>query len=260
MDVARMQVTRQHFYALSGTARLLTIVCLSFVALASSAWSQAIPDDVPPVKGRYTPHHHTFPPGRNGEWAAAAKPLNEGYFQPVSIELPSKGSVTFYAPGDPRPIDATAPASAGMLVGRVYRFRIAGMPEYPGVELYPSVEILNRLHPPAGQEQDFPIPVHITAEEIETVLTDQMVNKVIYLETPQIAAPIPQPDQGIITYQLPGNRNLMEAAYQRGRPMVILRLGGRQPDPTNPEDDLFRLSSPLKLLPKPTTKTPAANQ
>ena len=226
----------------------LSALFFSLVCLLPACAEEQLPFDVPPRPGRYTPQHHQYRPGQAGEWALQAKPILRGYFQPVRVELPSKGTVAFFTSEQREPILSIAPAQAGMLVGRVYRFRIAEMPEYPGVELYPTVELLSRTHPPTGREDEFPIPVQITTAEIEAVLGNQMVNKVIYLEQPQLASPLVQNGEQIVTYDIPGQRNLLDAAGQLGRPMLILRLGGRQPDPQNPYDDLLSATAPVRVV------------
>ncbi|MEZ6056256.1 MAG: hypothetical protein R3C01_06085 [Planctomycetaceae bacterium] len=222
---------------------------LFLLAITLPAVGEDLYRDVPPRKGSYTPQHHMHRPGQSGEWALQAKPVNRGFFQPVRIEVPTEGLVSFYSSEQQQPILAQAPAQAGMLVGRLYRFRIAGMPEYPGVELYPTVEILSRMHTPVGREEEFPIPIFISEDEIEMVLKNQMVNKVIYLEAPQTASPIAQEERGIVTFDIPSQRNLLDAAHQLGRPMAILRIGGRQPDPNNPFDELLRATAPVRVAP-----------
>ncbi|MGD9857398.1 MAG: hypothetical protein AB7U20_20840, partial [Planctomycetaceae bacterium] len=162
------------------------------------------------------------------EWDRAIRPHRPDYVQPVRIELPSVGLVVFYDGSADRNVLTQAPSQVGMLVGRTYRFQITGMPEYPGASLYPTIELLDRLHPPAGREQDFPIPIPFSPEEIESALDDQLVTKVIYLEQPQWAAPL-EPGQPIHVDDLPPDANLMQAADRRGRAMAIVRLGGRIP-------------------------------
>lgn len=182
----------------------------------------------PPVSPSYFPLDHRVP-GRAIEWDRAIRPNRPAYVQPVRIELPSIGLVTFYNGSPDQSILTQAPSQVGMLVSRTYRFQITGMPEFPGVSLYPTVELLDRLHPPPGQEQDFPIPIQFTVEEIETALEDRLVTKVIYLEQPQWAVP-QEPGQPINVDDLAATDNLLQAADRRGRAMAIIRLGGRVPD------------------------------
>lgn len=211
------------------------------------ALAQEHPLRVPPQAGRYTPLDHREVPGKVGRWNLIAKPSLYGYFQPVRVELPSQGLVSFYTPEQPQPVLTQAPAQAAMLIGPVYRLKIAGLPEYPGVELYPTVEVTDRLHPPAGQEDQWPIPVQITPEEIEAALQDRMVTKVVYLENPQRASLLNQENGDVLTFDSLGDDNLLDAADQLGRPVAILRLGGRTPDPNNPLDILDGPPAPIRV-------------
>ena len=227
--------------------RPLLPALLLLAATASASLAQEHPLRVAPQPGRFTPLNQHEVPGKVGRWNVIAKPSLYGYFQPLRIELPSEGLVSFYTPEQPQPVLTHAPAQAAMLIGPVYRLKIAGLPEYPGVELYPTIEVTDRLHPPAGQENEWPIPVDITTEEIEAVLQDRMVTKVIYLENPQRASLLNPDDDGIITFDAQGRDNLLDAADQLGRPVAILRIGGRTPDPNNPLDILDGPPAPIRV-------------
>ena len=187
--------------------------------------------------GRYFPLNHRVP-GMASRWSQTIPPHAAPYVQPVRIELPSSGLISFFDGGPEDAVLTHAPSQVGMLVGQSYRIRISGMPEFPGAELYPSIELIDRLHPPAGREQEFPIPIQLTAEEIAIALDDRLVTKVVYLEQPQIAEPQPV-DRPLRTVDLPASANLLQAADQRGRAMAIIRLGGRVPSPNDPQDAQF---------------------
>jgi len=189
---------------------------------------------------------HRAPTGVAGRWSALTRPGVAGLPQPVRISLPGSGTVTFFDGAPTRGVAVSSPALAGMGVGYVYRVRIADMPEFPGVELFPTIELLDRLHPPEGKELEFPVPIQITEEEIETVMRDQMVTKVVYLEQPNLAFPVTQ-QNGARIENLPPTENLLHAADLRGRPMAIVRIGGRIPDPQSPKDEFF-CQSPLQIL------------
>ena len=111
------------------------------------------------------------------------------------------------------------------------------MSDFPGVELYPSIEVLDGLHPPAGREMSFPVPVWLTADEIEHAINGRLVTKVVYLEEPRIAEPfeIQTPDAQLT---IENTRNVLAEADQRGRPLLIVRVGGRLP-PTRGDSRAF---------------------
>ncbi len=196
--------------------------------------------------GRYYPLDHRQPVGVAGRWNIAIRPSVANYVQPVQVQLPTTGEVSFYRGGAGSAVTLPAPAQAGMQVGHAYRIKISNLPDHPGVELYPTIELLGRLHPPVELKNKYPVPIEITAEEIETVINDQMVTKVIYLEQPQLATPTRQVNGKMHVESLETKVNLLEAADVRGRPIAILRMGGRLPDPNSAEDE-FYTSSPIEL-------------
>ena len=220
--------------------RSLALTALALVALTGLTSVQA-----QERSGKYYPLDHRKPVGEAGRWQVIAHPGIQHYVQPVQIKLPSTGEISFYQGGSPSAVQE-APAQAGMQVGYAYRVKIANIPEHPGLEIYPTIELLGRLHPPMELKDKYPVPVEITDEEIEAVMNDQMVTKVIYLEQPQLANPTHQVDGKMHNESLDTEVNLLEAADQRGRPIAILRIGGRIPDPQSREDEFYS-ASPITL-------------
>jgi hypothetical protein len=208
---------------LTDSSLMKTIFPLAIWLACSLAGSTLVAQD----SGYYFPLDHRQPQGTAGRWAVTIDRCLENAPQHVVVVLPSTGSVTFV--GVEGPSEVSAPAQAAMYVGHVYRIRIAGMPEFPGVELFPTIEVIDRLHPPEGLAEQYPIPVEITAEEIAAALDNQLVTKVIYLEQPDLSAPIAQ-GATVRVEDLHPTLNLMEAADMNGRPMAIFRLGGRRFD------------------------------
>ena len=120
--------------------------------------------------------------------------------------------------------------NASLEVGRVYRFRISEVSNNPGESLYPTVELIDRLHPPSGLEQRYPIRIVIPKEDIEMALQGRFVTRVVYLENPRDprSLPIGRGDQKYFD-ALPGE-NPIQVADEIGRPMAIVRIGSRTPD------------------------------
>lgn len=197
-------------------------------------------------EGRYVPFDQNAPVGRIGLWVGQIGKGLGGVLQPVQIGLPSKGTVTVYNGGRDTGINLGAPAQFSVGVGFAYRLRIGGMPEFPGVELYPTVEMIDRLHPPPGRLQDFPIPIRFTVDEIESALGGRLVTKVVYLEQPQLAV-TGDLSQAMLSRFLPPDRNLLIEADRAGRPMILVRLGGRTPDDSLPDSTFFEPPAPLQL-------------
>jgi len=126
-----------------------------------------------------------------------------------------------------------SPAIVAASAGHVYRLRISDMPSFPGLEIFPTVEVLDRLHPPQGREDEFAIPVVLTAADVRTALSGQLVTRVVYLEQPQLAQDL-DPLRREIPQSVPPNVNALEEADRLGRPMAILRIGGRRPSASVP--------------------------
>ncbi|MCH9656741.1 MAG: hypothetical protein K0U86_17000 [Planctomycetes bacterium] len=232
-------------------SRLLTMLLMAMIAFAielPSAWSQQM------VGGRkynsgnqfYHPLNQRTPPGVAGQWAAISGQVQAGYIQPMQVSLPSKGVVTFYAGSVDRKIQKASPAPIGFSVGYVYRIKISGMPEFPGVELYPTIELIDRLHPPAGLAETYPVPVSLNPEDIELALSGRMVTKVVYLERPQTAVPAKFERQP--TLAITAKKNLIAEADLLGRPMAIIRMGGRLPSTRGDDPAFFGSGAPVVEL------------
>ena len=219
------------------TTRLLACgpVAAALLAGGAAAVAQDLVDNPPDA---YHPLNQRTPPGVAAQWFAFQGKATPLYFQPVKVELPGAGKVTVFGPTPQTTAQLAAPAQAAMAVGHLYRLKLSEMPDYPGVELYPTIEMLDRLHPPPGQAHLFPIPVQFTAEEIEFALRGRLVTRVVYVEQPQLAVPVAQePAPRILT--IANHRNLLAEADLLGRPVLIIRLGGRVPDPTGTPDPAF---------------------
>jgi uncharacterized repeat protein (TIGR01451 family) len=134
---------------------------------------------------------------------------------------------TFYQ-GQPRGRAFDAPVVVGMRPGYCYRIQLSHLPGHPGISIYPTLEVRGSLKlPPRLNAASYPAPVVLTEADIESVLAGNLVSKVVYLEHPDRAFPIlTPPDLPIENDILPGH-NLLDEVRDRGRPMLIIRMGGR---------------------------------
>lgn len=223
------------------TIRILSLMFASILAGGALSAQQTMP-----VNGRQFPLNQYSPPGTVVNWAMQAGRLPVNYFQPVKVYLPSEGRVTFYDQRPDRPVEIEAPAQAALLVGRIYRFKVDNLPEFPGVEFYPSIELVDRLHPPADKIDQFPVEFELTLEEFDWVEDGRLVTKVIYLEQPQRVS-LSRLEEPRKTETLMPAQNALAEADDRGRPMAIIRLGGRTPDAGGMDPQFFGPGAPVKL-------------
>ncbi|HQX50623.1 MAG TPA: hypothetical protein PLY87_14995 [Planctomycetaceae bacterium] len=200
------------------TRRLMAIAIAA--GLASTALGQ---------QGEFfQPLNEKMIPGFAADTLARARQYDPSWLQPVRVELPTDGTVSVYS-ATPEPAATIAtPAQFCVNAGHIYRLRIADMPEFPNVEVYPSIEILDRMHPPEGRAPDYPIPVVLTEADIREAIEGHMVTRVVYLELPQLAATF-DPLRREIPQSVDPTDNALQEAGRLGRPMIIVRIGGRIP-------------------------------
>jgi uncharacterized repeat protein (TIGR01451 family) len=125
-----------------------------------------------------------------------------------------------------------APATFGMRPGYLHRVQINNPPGHPGVTLFPTLEVRGTLYlPPKLRAASYPAAVVFTPQEIDRVLQGKLLTKVIYLEDPEKAFAVNTTVDAPIELDAGKGQNPVEAALERGRPMVIVRLGSRHLDP-----------------------------
>lgn len=240
------------FHQGSGTALLAVAIGLVMPSTASAQTPVGFVGE----QQYYQPIHQNLPPGVAGYAAGIQGKASPPYFQPVKVELPSEGKVTVYHGPTFTPYEVDNGQPFAFLVGHVYRIRIANMPEYPGLDLYPTVELIDRLHPPPGRELEFPIPLQFTEEEINAALDGRMVTKVMFLEQPQLAPPRDQ-EFPIPTLEFLSSINILGEADRAGRPMAILRLGSRTPWAGGADAGFFGPGAPVYIpAPNPAEAAP----
>jgi uncharacterized repeat protein (TIGR01451 family) len=124
-------------------------------------------------------------------------------------------------------------ATVGLKRGVGYRLRIGNIPERPGTELFPVIEVVGHLHRPEGVNPGkYPIRVAFTQDDLDDVLDRaRLVTKVIYLEDPDQAIPFRMAKDQVPVLSLNPTEPPLRVASALGRPMAIVRLGARQPTP-----------------------------
>ena len=122
-----------------------------------------------------------------------AVPVLPPDIQVVRFQGPEGMAVEVLAPA-PTPVppgDGGGILTAGLKRGVGYRLRISNIPERPGVEVFPVIEVVGHLHRPEGIDPGkYPIRVIFTLDDLDSVMNlGRLVTKVIYLEDPDQALP-----------------------------------------------------------------------
>jgi len=198
------------------------------------------------------------PPGAIGSWQLQRGGPLSGYFQPVEIKAPAGALVSLASLGKFCPAEK-APVAVGLLIGSVYRLRVTNIPLYSGREVFPTIEVIDRLYPPAGQARRFPIPIEFSQADLELALEGKFVTRVVYLENPQTALPVATGRDEQRWFDAGPGTNPLEIADRLGRPVAIVRLGGRLPDDKQGPDERFLYGCPpYKTWSKPAGVPPAS--
>lgn len=221
---------------------------LASLTLAASAAAQDRP-----VHWR---HAGAMPPGAIGRQRLLRGGPLSGYCQAVEIRAPQGARI---APPADMGFGADQPDKllVGLQIGPVYRFRVTDIPDSPGVEVFPTVEMIDRTYPPAGQALKFPVPVELTREELLMAAEGKFITRVIYIEDPKLAIPIAEKTPSSTRWfdVEPGGDPLV-TADGLGRPIAILRMGGRVPD-AEQVDPTFLYCSPPLVVYDPQMRPPA---
>ena len=167
--------------------------------------------------------------------AAAATALIPPDVQIVRFQGPEGLRVDVLGPNpEPVPIgNGKGLATVGLKIGVSYHLKLSHLPERPGVEVFPVIEVVGHLHRPAAVDPGkYPVRVVFTEDDLDDVVDrGRLVTQVIYLEDPEQALPIALPKEQIAVVGLSPAENPLKVATALGRVMAIVRIGNRRPTP-----------------------------
>jgi hypothetical protein len=215
-----------------------TLILTTTMSMIIHSWivslpiGAAEPSSALPSQGKHRVLTDNAPPGYIAAARAADRGPVHGYIQPVSFHGPQ--GVAFSMPMGETFGPTTEKFWAGLTVGGVYRFRVTGIPNHPGAELYPTIEMIDRTYPPPGLALRYPVQIDLDEEDLLAALDGQMVTRVVYLEDTDSAPPIAQDDVNRRPIDIAIYQDALEVADRMGRPLAIVRIGSMTP-PHQPE-------------------------
>jgi len=200
----------------------------------------ALPAQQPPV---HYIHQGIMPPGAiGGRQLQRGGPL-PGFFQPVEIKAPP-GALVSLAVANRFDEAQTGSRKGGFLIGAVYRLRVTNIRLSESLEVYPTIELIDRLYAPADQQRRFAIPIDISNDDLRLAIEGKFVTRVIYLEDPRNALAARDNPQSQNYFDTTPGQDPLAVADGLGRPVAILRLGARVPDQSEMTDPSFFYGSP----------------
>jgi hypothetical protein len=188
-----------------------------------------------------------MPPGAIGSLRLERGGPLSGYFQPVRIRAPQGARIALAMEGGYSAVPGNE-ALVGMQIGPAYRLRVSNVPAGEGVEIFPTIEIVDRLYPPPGLALKFPIPIELTQDELELASLGAFVTRVIYVEDPQHTLPIARrAGEEQPWFEAPAGEDPLVTADRNGRPVAILRIGSRVPD-AKTQAEMMSAAPPLVVF------------
>jgi len=175
-----------------------------------------------------------FPPGAVALAAGVVKPGMGGPGAPKRTEVrfasPAGMKVSWYSCGpDGQPTfggnQIEAPGRYNFLQAAIYRLKLSDIPGRPGVDLYPTLEVV-----PSNLKTDAflshtAVPVAFSDEDFDAIAAGNYLVKVIYLPFPQYQDQVVTgPDEIVSTRLEPGVDPIQEAC-KRGSILLVVRVG-----------------------------------
>lgn len=176
-----------------------------------------------------------MPPGVIGSIQLQQKPQLRGVWQAIEVKAPQGVQINFAEAGQ-FANDIPSPARVAVLVGPVYRLRLTGIPGGEELELFPTIEVIDRTCPPAEREHRFPIPIEIDEQDLADAAKGELVVRVVYVEDNEIAEPVNTANMPQRVLDVKPDQNALRTADSLGRPVAILRMGSRVPNITEGQD------------------------
>ncbi len=179
-----------------------------------------------------------LPPGLRPPGAVAAVgALTGGTGTPFAVQRtsvrfvgPPGMKITWYAPTPDGkagfgPQYLEAPGRYNFSQAAIYRLKLSDIPDLPGVELYPTLEVV----PANARTTTFlahsAVPVSFTPEDFQQVASGNFLVKVIYLPDPQFQDLAGTGLEEIVSSRLEPGVDPIAEAHKRGSILLVVRLG-----------------------------------
>src|SRR6185369_4044654 len=148
----------------------------------------------------------------------------------VRFAGPNGMKVQWYVPGadgkpELLPQALEAPGRYNFLQAAIYRLKLSNIPGRPGLELYPTLEVVPANNKTSTFLAHSSVPLTFTQEDFDQVAAGNYLVKVVYLPNPQFQdLAIAGPNEIVSSPLEPGADPIAEA-LQRGSILLVVRLG-----------------------------------
>ncbi len=144
----------------------------------------------------------------------------------VRFADPADMRVTWYGPGGLNETPLVTPFRYNFAQGGIYRLKISNVPGRPGVDLYPTIDVVPATPKTATYLAHSSVPISFTDEDFEQVSAGNFLVKVIYLPDPQYQdlAAVAGPAE-VISTRLEAGVDPIAEARRRGEVLLVIRMG-----------------------------------
>jgi hypothetical protein len=121
------------------------------------------------------------------------------------------------------------PGRYNFLQAAIFRLKLTNIPGNPGLEVYPTLEVV----PANAKTSEFlthnAVPVSFTDDDFKQVQSGNFVVKVIYLANPQNQGELAPGTGEMSSTQLPPGQDPIQEAQKRGQILLVIRMGNINP-------------------------------
>ncbi|MCS7016565.1 MAG: hypothetical protein NZM42_10675, partial [Gemmatales bacterium] len=207
-------------------------------ALPGAGTHSLVPGATPPIPSMMVPQGQVYAPGALN----LAQPPFAIRRSQVYFAAPKAAKIGWYAQSptqdrDGKPIlvpyTLDIPGRYNFIQGAIYRIKLYNIPGRPGLELYPTLEVVPSNPKTEAFLAHNAIPVEFTEEDFDQVLNGNFITKVIYLPDPRFQGPLGAGPEELTSTRLDPGQDPVAEAYKRGHILLIVRMGGIQLEAPN---------------------------
>jgi hypothetical protein len=148
----------------------------------------------------------------------------------VRFAGPNGMKVTWYVPGEDgkpqlAPTSLEVPGRYNFTQAAIYRLKLSNIPGRPGLELYPTLEVVPSNNRTSTFLAHSSVPLVFTQEDFDQVASGNYLVKVVYLPNPQFQDLAVTGPNEIVSSRLEPGADPIAEALSRGSILLVVRLG-----------------------------------
>jgi len=165
-----------------------------------------------------------MPPDAVGGMAVPGQPMSQvGFIGPDGMQV--RWDVSTAGGFDSTPL--VAPGRYDFPQGGIYRLKLTNIPGREGAELYPTLEVAPTTPRTAAFIAHNTVPVQLTDEDLDQVMTGNFVTKVVYLPDPDYQELAVAGVETLVSTRLDPGVDPVVEADRRGSILAIIRIGNK---------------------------------